>query len=219
MAYVLGFICADGAVYRSSRGNYLSITSTDEAIVWAIKKAMGAEHPVKTLLSRGVYNRKTQFGLRIGCAAIYRDLSRLGVYPSKSLTLRLPNIPPEFLGSFTRGYFDGDGCVHLQRSAGKSKPIILRKLSVIFTSGSKLFLEGLLVALRKEIDLRQSKIYISHRSFQLRLNTGDSVSLFSLMYAETANTLFLKRKYMVFENYFRERAVRIDKAVQNALRW
>jgi hypothetical protein len=38
MAYCLGFIYADGSLHRSARGHYLTITSTDEAIILNFKQ-------------------------------------------------------------------------------------------------------------------------------------------------------------------------------------
>jgi hypothetical protein len=40
MAYVLGFIYADGCIYISERGSYLSVTSIDKDIIINIKRWM-----------------------------------------------------------------------------------------------------------------------------------------------------------------------------------
>ncbi|KKQ34928.1 MAG: intein-containing protein [Candidatus Nomurabacteria bacterium GW2011_GWB1_37_5] len=141
--------------------------------------------------------------LRIGNKAIYQSLEDLGLYPNKSLTIEFPQIPNKYLSSFIRGYFDGDGCVYLYRSVGKKGRLIIRKLSVIFTSGSNKFLMGLLRALRDNLMLKQVKIYNSHRSFQLRFATADSVNIFKFMYKDSPSELFLRRKYDIFQRYFK----------------
>lgn len=216
MAYALGFIYADGSIYPSARGKYIVVTSTDRFIIHRFKKWLCSEHTiVKMSFIEG--NRKDRFALRIGNAELYNSLVQLGLYPNKSLTIGMPKIPDTFLKDFVRGYFDGDGCVHLYRSKGIIQKIILRKLTAIFTSGSKKFLKELLEALRKNIELKQTKIYKSSRCFQLRFATYDTVELFKFMYNDTEKELFFKRKFKIFEYYFKLRPVRVDGKVESIL--
>ncbi|HZX01029.1 MAG TPA: LAGLIDADG family homing endonuclease [Candidatus Paceibacterota bacterium] len=216
MAYTLGFIYADGNLLndRLSRGKYVSVTNIDFWLVNSIKTWLDAEHKIKRISPSG--NNRTKYILKIGDADIYESLINLGLYPNKSSTVRMPKIPDKFLADFVRGYFDGDGCVYLYRSKGKRQKTILRSLSVIFTSGSKKFLEDLLIKLKEKIGLKQSKVYNSHRSFQLRLTTGDSVEIFKFLYKNT-NQVFLKRKFDIFCKYFTLRPERIDNRVKKIL--
>lgn len=215
MAYTLGFIYADGTIYTSVRGSYLVITNTDKPVIYNIKKWLGSKHAIAERLPLG--NRKSQFILKIGNKKLYDSLVDIGLYPSKSLTIGIPEIPTKSLKDFARGYFDGDGCVFLWKSKGLKQEIILRKLSVIFTSGSKKFLDGFLQKLRNNISLKQDKIYTGHRSFQLRFATADSVALFKFLYTDTPQDLFLKRKFVVFKEYFSLRPQRVDKEIENIL--
>lgn len=218
MAYCLGFIYADGSIYRSSRGHYIAITSTDKPIILNFKQWLGSDHVI-TMAKPTWPNGNPRFTLRIGDKEIYYDLVKLGLYPNKSLTIRMPQIPDFFIGDFIRGYFDGDGCVYLYKSKGKKQKLILRQLSAVFTSGSKLFLMDLMWILREKSVIRQKRVYDSHRSFQLKLGTNDSVKLFKLMYKKVSSGAFFLRKYRTFFNYFKLRPQRIDKAVQGALRY
>ena len=218
MAYVLGFMYADGCIYRSSRGHYIVATSTDEEIIINLKKWLDAEHSIiKTESS--LPNRKIRFTLRVGNKMLYNDLLKLGVYPNKSLTLRMPEIPTPFLHDFIRGLFDGDGCVSLFRSKGIGQGIILRRLSIIFTSGSLDFVDDLLGILRKNLSLRQEKIYRSHRSFQIRFNTSDSVILFKFIYKSVSPDEFFLRKFNIFREYFALRPQRVDKEIGMILQY
>jgi intein/homing endonuclease len=217
MAYVLGFIYADGCIYPSVRGSYLSVTSIDEHIIVNIKRWMESDHTItKTIFAD---NRKPRFGLKIGNKEIYADLLKLGVYPNKSLTVRMPDIPQFVLRHFVRGYFDGDGCIDLYRSKGLTQEIILRKLTTIFTSGSRLFLKDLLEVLKKNLEIKQTKVYGSRRAFQLRFNTSESVQFFKFMYAEVPTEFFFLRKFKIFATYFSLRPQRIDKEVEIILRY
>ena len=218
MAYALGFIYADGSIHRSSRGHYLSITSIDQQTVVNFKRWFRSGHAI--VKAKPTWpNGKFRFVLRIGDKEIFNDLLKLGLYPNKSLTVRIPEIPRSFVSDFIRGYFDGDGCVYLYRSSGKGQPLILRQLSAIFTSGSRLFLVDLLNLLKQRIIIRQTRVYDSHRSFQLCFKTADAVELFKFMYASARPGLFLLRKHETFQNYFRLRPQRVDKEVKAALRY
>ncbi|MFH0806228.1 MAG: LAGLIDADG family homing endonuclease [Candidatus Brennerbacteria bacterium] len=218
MAYVLGYFYADGSMYPSVRGKYIVVTSIDRSTILKIKKWLHSHHTVREESSTWA-NGKKRYILRIGNAALYEALKLRGLYPNKSLTIKIPTIPRKFLKDFVRGYFDGDGCVYLYRSAGISQLLILRKLSIIFTSGSKRFLIGLLAQLKKELPLNQKNIYRGQRSFQLRLSTGDSVSLFKFMYGGVKSDVFLRRKYDTFSRYFKLRPQRIDGEVKAVLQF
>ena len=47
MAYLLGFIYADGCMYLSARGHYFALTSTDESIIEDAKRWLGSAHVIE----------------------------------------------------------------------------------------------------------------------------------------------------------------------------
>jgi hypothetical protein len=219
MAYVLGFTFADGNITdaKSSRAQYFHVDSKDKNIIEKIKIILGANHPIYINASHfsehknGRYKSKDLFRLRIGSKKLFNDLLQLGLTPNKSKTVRFPaNIPEEFLGDFVRGYFDGDGCVYFQKGRGITKPIIIKKLSVIFTSGSYNFLEELSKILKSRLLLRHDKIYRGSGAFQIRYSTADSLKIFSLIYKDCNNGLYLERKFDIFREYFQMAPQKID---------
>ena len=202
MAYVLGFIYADGTLIddKISRGRYLAITSVDEDIILRIKSWLGSQHKIgkePPIWSGG----KDRFRIRIGNAVLYKALEKIGLYPNKSLTIIMPAMPEPFFKDFLRGYFDGDGCVHFERAKGKKKKMIIKRLSVIFTSGSRIFLEQIGSLLEARLGIK-GHIYQSQRAFQLRFFTADSIQIFKFMYYDVASDGFFMRKYVIFEEYF-----------------
>lgn len=214
MAYVLGFIYADGSVEDASyiRGKYLRITSTDLEIILKIKEVIRSNHKVSRYES-GLPKRKTRYVLRVGDKDIYSDLKKLGLYPNKSKTVKFPNVPKEFLPDFVRGYFDGDGCVTIERSKNIYGETILKRLGTSFTSGSYDFLSVLSEDLFFAAGIKKD-VYKSHRSFQLRFSTAESIILFRFMYdLLRKDGLFLQRKFDVFKDYFKLRPKRIDEGV------
>lgn len=218
MAYILGFLYADGCVINavSSRTQYIQFNSVDKEILEKIRVVMRSEHRLSIRPSRivahrnGFYRSRDSFILRIGSRKMFKDLLRLGVTPNKSKIVTLPNIPLRYISHFVRGYFDGDGCVRLERARGITKSVIVKKLSVIFTSGSLIFLKELGVVLKNQIDVHYKKIYNSNYAFQLRYNTGDVIKIFKFLYQSCPSGLYLKRKLDVFKDYFELRPGKID---------
>ncbi len=204
MAYVLGFVSADGSLEDASylRGKYLRICCCDLEIIQKIKAVMGSEHKIvfvkpKEVLSRGKkYLCRAKYLLRIGSHKIYNDLFGLGITPNKSKTLKLPCIPPQFLGSFCRGYLDGDGCISID---GKKHNLV-----VVFTSGSKIFLEELSKSLGVVLGINKHKVYDSNRAFQLKYSTREAVPLLKYIYSEPEGQLFLERKQQIFSGYLKK---------------
>jgi intein/homing endonuclease len=220
MAYVLGYFYADGGLIDGSsfRGKYVCVTSVERHIIENIRKWLGSEHRIVT--SNSIWpNGKVRYLLRIGSSKLYNSLVDLGLYPNKSLTISFPKIPETYLPHFIRGYFDGDGCAYLEMSKGKQQERIIKKLTVIFTSGSKKFLEELNSALKKRVELRQDKVYNSHRSYQVRFGSADSVELFKFLYNGAPGELFFERKLKVFLRYFKLRPQRVDKKVESVLKY
>ncbi|MBB6452776.1 intein-encoded DNA endonuclease-like protein [Salirhabdus euzebyi] len=105
MAYILGFIVADGTVYRD--GQTVSIAQKEKYILENIKKELGSNQPLYRNEQTGVYM------LNLNSKKIKTDLSeKHGIKPNKSTTIDFPYIPEEYLSHFVRGFFDGDGFIY-----------------------------------------------------------------------------------------------------------
>lgn len=226
MAYVLGFIYADGCVLdaQSSRTQYLMVASNDVEILKLIRELLGSNHPMYRRAPRlvkhkdnRIYESKESFRLRIGSREIYQDLIAFGLHPNKSKTILLPIIPTEFWPDFIRGYFDGDGCVSLNVEKDANGKEMLKRLLIIFTSGSYKFLEALNSILTRELLINEKCIYQSSGAFQLRYSTNDSIKIFKFLYSSCPPELCLERKLKIFSNYFNLRPSRVDLEVASIL--
>ena len=217
MAYILGYIYADGTLINTpyNRGQYLQITSTDKDSVKRIKEWMDSEHILTTNKSSWKHG-KTQYIFKVGSHKIYTDLLKLGLYPNKSLTIKFPKIPKKYLWHFIRGYFDGDGCIYFEKGNGKHGQPIIKRIRVIFTSGSKDFL-NIMDGVLKQYGLTKGKIYFNQRAFQLKYPNDDSIRIFKLMYSNTSNNSFFMRKFNIFRNYFELKPIHIDKTIGKIL--
>lgn len=201
MAYVLGFFAADGNMLKNKRGaHFIEFQSTDKEIIEKIRKALRSNLIIGEYQPLGK-NWEKRYRLQIGSKRIFNDLLKLGFTPRKSKTLQFPSVPSKYLAHFIRGYFDGDGCVHLGKYLRKDRNRINWVFSSRFTSGSKCFLQGLWRHLSKIVS--GGTLYKKNRGFDLAFSRQDSIALFRLMYDNVSSKLFLERKHDLFLEAFR----------------
>lgn len=204
MAYVLGYFVADGCMFINPRGSrYIEFVSIDKELIKNVRKEIDSKHLLSEFFKKNP-NSKKQYRIQIGSKEMFQDLINLGFMPRKSMKIRLPKMPEECFASFVRGYFDGDGCVSFctfRRKARNNK--IGHALHSLFTSGSRLFLEELWVELKSRTNIKGgSLIKKQGNAFELSFSKNDSKELFTFMYNDIENRLFLKRKYIKFKEAF-----------------
>lgn len=203
MAYVLGFLMADGSLDTNPRGGeYLSLQITDKVLLEAIRDVLQSEH--KIALRPGKGNEKDLYRMQIGNKAMCAQLRKLGMHERKAHTMELPNIPQEFFCSFIRGYFDGDGNVWVG-SVHKERKTSLLAIHTGFTSCSK----GFLTSLRNELHMQGlgvGSLVHTSKAYRLQYSINDSILLYRLMYASVSGKLELPRKRRVFERYIAMRS-------------
>ncbi|MFF5995075.1 LAGLIDADG family homing endonuclease [Lysinibacillus sp. KU-BSD001] len=104
MAWVLGVFVTDGHINKSTHSIYFS--QKDERILKLIATYMEADY---VLMPFG--KTKTTPTIIMNSKEIKKDLEQMGITPNKSLTLKFPHVPEQYLPSFIRGVIDGDGWV------------------------------------------------------------------------------------------------------------
>ena len=201
MAYILGFMYADGNIVQTKRGNhYIAIYTADEALLISMAKCMKAKHKVSVRISDTGCNYRIQ----IGSKEWFNDLGQLGLFPDKTTRMRLPTIPQEFFGDFVRGYFDGDGNVW-SGTVHKNRKTTTLTIQVFFTSCSHLFLKDLRSLLQKN-GINGGGMYIPKKGNFARIifSSNDALKIYEIMY-NSRHKLFLKRKRVVFEQFIKIR--------------
>jgi len=197
MSYILGLLLTDGCMSKAKRCSYsIRLCLNDRDLLEKVAKAMGSSHAITV--------SKEQKGLNMlvfSREKISQDLIRLGMKPRKSLDLNFPAVPKRYLPDFIRGVFDGDGSVYFEPKSPRF-PVRTK-----FNSGSKDFIRGLEKGLQ---DLGMPKRVIYERktkngiSYMFRYGHKDSKKLFSILYENTGNSVFLKRKYRKFLEGFQK---------------
>ncbi len=198
MAYVLGFFVADGIMIANSRGaHFIEFHVTDRCVLEDVRRLLSSNHKIGVRVRDARW--KTGYRLQIGSKQMFNDLTRLGFTSNKSNTLRMPNVPDTVFGDYVRGYFDGDGCVHFKQykvSARKNPKWVFQ---VRFTSGSRSYLEALLVLFRRK-GVQGGFIAQKNRGYELCFAHYDGLAIYRLMYnnAET-DFVYLPRKKEIFD--------------------
>jgi len=194
MAYIFGLLITDGCISKIKGGSYrISLCLNDRDLLLKVAKTMGSDHTI----TESKYQKDINVFI-FGREKIAQDLLRLGMKPRKSLDVKFPEIPKEYLRDFIRGVFDGDGSVFYELRS-KNSP-----LKTSFTSGSREFICTLEKVLQG-LSMPKRVIYESGTtgkpiSYMFRYSHKDSLKLFDIMYKNISNQLYMKRKYERFKN-------------------
>lgn len=112
MAYILGFILADGCIIEGTYDGYsdslkFGVHYQDIDILEKIKQELESEHAI-SIVGSAVY-------FCIVSQKIVDDLKILGISYRKSLRAQVPKTPQEYERDFIRGVIDGDGSVSINK--------------------------------------------------------------------------------------------------------
>jgi hypothetical protein len=206
MAYILGLWFADGCITKGSIFS-IKLHESDEYLLLEILKELKSDY--KLIKESGEKSSSACF--QINSREIYSDIIRLGGKERKSLDVKFPDIPSQYLPDFIRGLWDGDGTINPSARRKDGKGI---GYHAALASGSKEFILKLKTILEEKIEGLESKIY-EHFSpagtkmawgggsskdstvYNLSLSPNNAKKLRDFMYF-TPSTLKLIRKYESF---------------------
>jgi hypothetical protein len=176
MAYILGFITADGNVKRNRLS--IGLNAKDLCVLNFIKSELQASIPLYFRESNNSYM------LAIHSKKMIKRLLDFGITERKSLSIEIAfDIPKEYLYYYILGVFDGDGCVVRRRNT----------LLLEIYSGSYNFIKKIkeLTSLGN-IQVKERKRI--NKLYCLRLGQRQSVQLRDLMYADNGFCLLRKKE-------------------------
>lgn len=186
MAYCLGFISADGHIWKNRPFITIGLSSKDDYILTYIRDCISPTSRIR-------YS-KNHVQINIHSVEIHKDLVKFGVNNGKTFNLDINfNIPTKYWGDYLRGVFDGDGSIW---SIKHGKEYYYANI----VSASKNFLEKI----KYKLGFGLLRI-VRNKYFELRFNQSDCIKLFKIMYKDP-NCFKLLRKYNRFlainKNYF-----------------
>lgn len=149
-AYILGLIYADGTIDDMVKGRreWRLVISLQEEDGYVLQKLLDDTNKLKIRISNPPAVQKQGWKKRviayIGNTYMCKTLVNLGCGPRKSqLGMQFPDIPEHLIHHFIRGFFDGDGCVTVNKRIYRGKRVISEnfKLKLAFTSTDSVFLD------------------------------------------------------------------------------
>lgn len=223
-AYFLGWLITDGyigGIIHSKRGVVasnrigLKIARYDSDVVEEFKKELKTDIPIqfyKGRISReyeNKYNGKKYFvqsteqcGLDITSAKMKKDLSRYGVYPHKTYTVKFPKeLCEKYYPGFIAGVISGDGSVDIKNNHNTGA--ILR----CSIAGTLDLLNGIQKVLVKNICFNPKKnprmINGTKNLYSLELSKIETVNLYYWLKDNGIGLMFRKNK--IIEDYLENR--------------
>ena len=200
-AYWLGFLYADGYVINQKRNGKsencvgLTLSIKDKNHVQKFLNSLQSDSPVA--LYKTNYKDYMCAKSYITNQKLVQDLCKCGCVPNKSLILTFPTfdiVPQHLLRHFIRGYFDGDGCVSINK---ESCSVIINFL------GTKEFLSKLQDILFETCGLRKTKIQQKRGSKAYYIEYGYIYAIkkfYNYLYKDC--NIYLERKLNKFDTVF-----------------
>jgi hypothetical protein len=211
MAYLLGYIFTDGCLTnvgpRRKDGSPVTlgvkIGSTDPNHLEKLADILGKGVPIDTHKQgkggfSGMEDRYLHT-IRFTRPRMIADLRKLGLTERKSLNMRFPLVPDEFLRDFIRGCLDGDGSIYLESG---------RKLTAYYGTGSLEFIRVMRSRLQN-VGFGEPTIHVKkpdgvkskNPHYYLRIRGEQAVKFCEFLYESVPPDLMLLRKALVYEKW------------------
>ena len=190
MAYILGFIYADGCIIdrKKSTGDevlYIALANADYDHLVKIRDKIAPNKKIWVYYKK-LNNKYYRIDyLRIGSRYLCKRLKDLGVKNRKSKVLEFPHVPKKYLSHFIRGYFDGDGSFLIYRNEPR----------LSFCSGTKVFLDYISLLIANNLGLSKKNIIYGKvaGAYYLHYHTRESIVVGEWLYNNSS--IHLGRKY------------------------
>lgn len=190
MAWLLGFLAADGTVRQKNNNIKIGLSSKDEEILFKIKNLL-------ELTNSSVTHYETNKGYDVSelawtCKQHKIDLARYGIVPNKTFCLKPPyDLDEKYYKDYIRGYFDGDGSISI--NSGK-----YLRFSIV--SGTKEILEFIINVFYdngiEKVKIMEDNRHL-HTNYYFSYANEDSIKIYDFLYYD--NCLCLNRKKEKFD--------------------
>ncbi len=185
MAYCLGFIAADGHIWKNRFFITIGISKDDYKVLEFIKNCISPDSLVRN------NSKKNQVQICIHSKQIWEDLQNLGIKHDKTFNMEIDfDIPEKFWGDYLRGFFDGDGSIWQTIFKKGGKPYYYAN----FSCASKKYLEYI----QKRLNFGKIRT-VRKKYFELKFNQRECLKLYEILYKNKSG-FKLDRKHDRFLN-------------------
>ncbi|MGL5767874.1 MAG: LAGLIDADG family homing endonuclease [Sarcina sp.] len=204
-AYWLGFIMADGCIYKRKNNENcqkwlrISLAEKDTLHLEKFKKAISSNHKIGRITRKK--DGRTYSSLTIVSDKMTNSLARLGCVERKTGNIEFPNFDRDDLNwGFIHGYIDGDGSI----SISKDKNVYRYKLSVVGDKGLLLNMQHFIRQQGAEGILRKDNREYSFDFYELYF---EKMEFLNLIFNNTYNReiIYLDRKLERVKKYYSEK--------------
>lgn len=201
-AYWLGFIYADGYVQKNKEkrnaelGIELQVGDIEHLRKFNKSICGNIEIKIKERFDSRYNHSNTHAIIRIYKSKIIEDLIKHGVTPNKSHNITFPQLNKDLLIPFIRGFFDGDGCIQLNKQRNCHR--------FDFACASISFIESLRKILYEDYHINSYIVKETNKEvYRLNIRGLTNAYLFGSLLYDNAN-IYLDRKYKKFYSINKE---------------
>lgn len=192
MAWLLGFIAADGTIRKDRNEIKIGLSKKDREILEKIKNVLDLETEVKDYITTQGYECSS---LAWTCEQHKQDLARYSIVPNKTFVLKPPyDLKHEYWIDYIRGYFDGDGSVNFLSTNNSLRWQVCSATPEILTF--------ILDTLENDYNIPRVSILSqprkNHELYYIQYSTNATKKIYNILY--TPDSLRLERKYQTFTN-------------------
>jgi len=183
MAYCLGFIAADGHVWKERPFLNIAVHKQDIKVLEYIVKNISPTTKIR--------ENKNMVQVCIHSQKIWEDLKRYGISHGKTFNFQIDfDIPEEFWSDYLRGFFDGDGSIHRKTYKDKINYLV--------------FKSSIVGACLQPLEYFKNRLgfgnirLIRNKYYELGFNQQETIKLGNLIYKDK-DSFRMERKYEKFK--------------------
>lgn len=194
-AYWLGFLMADGCVYKGDSKNsfrlQINLSANDVSVLEKLKLDLSATNPIfyKKIINKKNGKEYNTVMLKINSTKLCMNLIKHGCILNKTCNCSIPKMNKRLIRHFIRGYFDGDGCI--------TKSQYHNKISFGIVGGEEILNQ--FQDIFKENGITTHIYRINHsKAMELHISSKKEI-LKIYKYLYNYSSIFLERKRRKFE--------------------
>ena len=208
-AYWLGLLMSDGSVVNEKGNSWrvsIQLNKEDSYLIKDMLKDIESDRNVRSYVQPRKNGKRCVSVGTIYSKKMAKDLIRHGVIPNKSIMdLLMPDLNPNLIPHFIRGYFDGDGGVSVTQR--KDQRI---KTYTVFICGSRSLINDISNFIYLKIGYKciisdMNKYGVNIHRLDILKNQA-KVDFYKLIYKDA--TVYMKRKREKIEQFMNERNIK-----------